>query len=92
METMRNIEFIEKSSLFHSYKKILYFRDFDLKSDVKIFFYIHFCRARRALSNHIKYFRKKNFTPLLNYAHLTSISCFNEISLTFHSRDHRVTK
>ena len=73
METMRNIEFIEKSSLFHSYKKILYFRDFDLKSDVKIFFYIHFCRARRALSNHIKYFRKKNFTPLLNYAHLTKI-------------------
>ena len=70
---MRNIEFIEKSSLFHSYKKILYFRDFDLKSDVKIFFYIHFCRARRALSNHIKYFRKKNFTPLLNYAHLTIV-------------------
>ena len=49
----------------------MYFRDFDLKSDVKIFFHIHFCRARRALSNHIKYFRKKKFTPLLNYAHLT---------------------
>ena len=30
METMRNIEFIEKSSLFHSYKKILCFGDFDL--------------------------------------------------------------
>ena len=58
---MRNVEFIEKSSIFHSYKKILYFRDFDLKSDVKIFFHIHFCRARRALSNHIKYFKKKKF-------------------------------
>ena len=32
------VEFIEKSSLFHSYKKLLYFRDFDLKSDVKIIF------------------------------------------------------
>ena len=38
---MRNVEFIEKSSIFHSYKKILYFRDFDLKSDVKIFLSIY---------------------------------------------------
>ena len=38
METMRNVEFIEKSSLFHSYKNILYFGDFELKSDVKNFF------------------------------------------------------
>ena len=79
---MRNVEFIEKSSLFHSYnKKYCIFEILTWKVMLKFFFHIHFCsRARRALSNHIKYFRKKNFTLLLNYAHLTY---FNPVRLFF---------
>ena len=38
MNMMRNVKFIEKSSLFYSYKAILRFRNFDLKLSVEFFF------------------------------------------------------
>ena len=53
---MRNVEFIEKSSVFHLYKNKLYFRNFGLKTNIENFSYIHFCTV---LSNHMKYFRRK---------------------------------
>ena len=37
MGVMINVEFIEKSSFFHSYKNKLYFRNFDLEISVENF-------------------------------------------------------
>ena len=77
---MRNVEFIKKSILSYSYKNKLYFQNFDL---LKIFSYVNFCRARRALSNHIKYFRKKKFHSTFE---LRTPSIPNDLSLIFFLR------